>query len=75
MISIALCMFYDVERFPNLSSEERKQCTNAEQWMLCFNVERLRKEEKIRESPPKQTYAAWNPAWKRNKKKKNKRKQ
>jgi hypothetical protein len=73
MISIALGMFYDVERFPNLSSEERKQCTNAEQWMVCFNTERMRKAKEFPESAPKQT--AWNPKWNRNKKKKNKRKQ
>jgi hypothetical protein len=39
--------------------------------ILCFNQERIRKAEEFLESPQQ---TAWNPAWKRNKKKKNKRK-
>jgi hypothetical protein len=73
LIAIALRMFYEEERFPNMSFEERNHLNSAEQWMVCFNQERIRKAEEFLESP-QQTSAAWNPAWKRNKKKKNKRK-
>jgi hypothetical protein len=68
MFSIAAAMFYDEERFPTMTSEERKHCTSRETWMVNFNDEKLRKGKEFLD---RQT--AWNPAWKHHKKRGNKR--
>jgi hypothetical protein len=71
LISIALKMFYEKERFPNMSLEEREHVTSAYWWMQCFNIAQMRKAEAFLANPQQ---TAWNPAWKPHKKKKNKRK-